>query len=599
MKPLGDVVQILNGYAFQSWKYCEEGIRVIRISDVQKWKMSDKDMKYYPTELEKEIEKVMLQENDLVMSLTWNVWRVAMLSKKDLPAALNQRVACIRPDEKRVLTRFLFHFFDQDSFEKDAMANATGGGQKNMSTNWLKNFQIPIPPLPVQEEIVRILDKFTSLEAELEAELEARKCQYEFYRNQLLAFDKDEIVWKTLGEVCERTKGIKITAWEMKQLDKWNGPIKIFAWWQTVAFVEYSDIPKEWINICPSIIVKSRWIIEFEYYDKPFSHKNEMRSYRTERKDVDIKFVYYYLKTKESYFQKIWSKMQMPQISISDTEKFLIPLPPLEQQEAIVYILDHFDQLANDLTAGLPAELHLRQQQYAYYRDILLNFSSELVSERERERALNKILQILKQKSFDSDVKRIIDILERMLEKVEWKTLGEIVNILDNQRKPIAKINRKAWIYPYYWANGIQDYIDEYIFDGIFLLLWEDGSVINKDWTPVLNRVSGKIWVNNHAHVLSEKSEIADLKYIYYYLQIYDVSKVVKGNIPKITQQELKSFLIPIPSLATQQRIVTLLDKFDTLVNDLTTGLPAELESRKKQYEHYRNQLLTFTPLKE
>lgn len=127
---------------------------------------------------------------------------------------------------------------------------------------------------------------------------------------------------------------------------------------------------------------------------------------------------------------------------MSDLEKIKIPLPPLEQQEAIVYILDHFDQLANDLTAGLPAELHLRQQQYAYYRDVLLNFSSELVSE--RERALNKILQILKQKPFDLDVKRIIDILERMLEKVEWKTLGEIVNILDNQRKPIAKINRKA-----------------------------------------------------------------------------------------------------------------------------------------------------------
>ena len=119
--------------------------------------------------------------------------------------------------------------------------------------------------------------------------------------------------------------------------------------------------------------------------------------------------------------------MQMPQISISDTEKFLIPLPPLEQQEAIVYILDHFDQLANDLTAGLPAELHLRQQQYAYYRDMLLNFSSELVSE--RERALNKILQILKQKLFDSDVKKIIDILERMLEKVEWKTLGEVITL--------------------------------------------------------------------------------------------------------------------------------------------------------------------------
>lgn len=112
---------------------------------------------------------------------------------------------------------------------------------------------------------------------------------------------------------------------------------------------------------------------------------------------------------------------------MSDLEKIKIPLPPLEQQEAIVYILDHFDQLANDLTAGLPAELHLRQQQYAYYRDMLLNFSSELVSERERERALNKILQILKQKPFESDVKRIIDILERMIEKVEWKTLGEVL----------------------------------------------------------------------------------------------------------------------------------------------------------------------------
>ena|GEM_PF-4728392 len=90
--------------------------------------------------------------------------------------------------------------------------------------------------------------------------------------------------------------------------------------------------------------------------------------------------------------------------------------------------------MANDLTAGLPAELHLRQQQYAYYRDMLLNFSSELVSERERE--LNKILQILKQKPFDPDVKRIIDILERMLEKVEWKTLGEVIISLKTGLNP-------------------------------------------------------------------------------------------------------------------------------------------------------------------
>lgn len=192
-----------------------------------------------------------------------------------------------------------------------------------------------------------------------------------------------------------------------------------------------------------------------------------------------------------------------------------------------------------------------------------------------------------------------------MLEKVEWKKLEELVNILDNLRKPISKVKRQTGIYPYYWANWIQDYINDYIFDWTFILLGEDGSVINNDWSPVLNWVNGKIWVNNHAHILSKKSDQVLLRYIYFALSVFDVSKVVKWNIPKITQQDLKNFLIPIPyknwkpNLEKQQEIVAILDKFDTLVNDLSTGLPAELEARRKQYEYYRNQLLTFTPLKE
>jgi type I restriction enzyme S subunit len=186
-KELGEIAQILNGYAFQSSKYTEKGIRVIRISDVQKGKMSDKDLKFYPLETKEEIERYLLKNNDLVMSLTGNVGRVAMLSESDLPAGLNQRVACIRSKSNDLLTRFLFHFFDQDSFETEAMANATGGGQKNLSTTWLSKFKIPLPPLAVQQEIVRILDSFTELKAELEAELEARKKQYEFYRDELLS----------------------------------------------------------------------------------------------------------------------------------------------------------------------------------------------------------------------------------------------------------------------------------------------------------------------------------------------------------------------------------------------------------------------------
>lgn len=173
---------------------------------------------------------------------------------------------------------------------------------------------------------------------------------------------------------------------------------------------------------------------------------------------------------------------------------------------------------------------------------------------------------------------------------VEFLSLSEVVNILDNQRKPISKSNRHSGEYPYYWANGIQDYVDDYIFDGIFLLLGEDGSVINKDWTPILNWATWKIWVNNHAHVLSEKSEEALLRYVFFALSVLDVTKVVKGNIPKITQTDLKNFQIPIPPLPVQQEIVRILDTF----TELEAELEADLEARRSQYEYYRDQLLTF-----
>lgn len=102
---------------------------------------------------------------------------------------------------------------------------------------------------------------------------------------------------------------------------------------------------------------------------------------------------------------------------------------------------------------------------------------------------------------------------------VKYKELGNIVNILDNQRKPVSKDKRIQGDIPYFGANGIQDWVNDYIFDGTFLLVGEDGSVINKDNTPVLNWATGKIWVNNHAHILSEKKEEAVLRYIFFHYQ--------------------------------------------------------------------------------
>lgn len=177
---------------------------------------------------------------------------------------------------------------------------------------------------------------------------------------------------------------------------------------------------------------------------------------------------------------------------------------------------------------------------------------------------------------------------------VEFVKLGDVCDILDSKRKPVAKGRRIKGEYPYYGANGIQDYIDGYIFDGTYLLLGEDGSVINKDNSPVLNWATGKIWVNNHAHVLAERNDIALLRYLYYVLQTCDVSSIVRGMPPKLNQENLRNIEIPLPPIDVQTEIVRILDKFTSLEAELEAELKAELDCRKRQYEYYRDKLLSF-----
>ncbi len=251
-------------------------------------------------------------------------------------------------------------------------------------------------------------------------------------------------------------------------------------------------------------------------------------------------------------------------ISKEKLKKIKIPVPPIAVQQEIVKVLDTFSELTAELTAELAAELAARKKQYAYYKHKLLSFEN------------------------------LIDLSPN---GVEYKELSELCDIMDSYRKPITKEKRISGIYPYYGANGIQDYIDSYIFDGTYILMGEDGSVINKDNTPVLNWATGKIWVNNHAHVLKEKSDML-LRFLYYYLQTIDISAIVRGTPPKITQQDLKILKIPVPPLEVQEYIVNILDKFDSLVNDIMVGLPAEIAARQKQYAYYRDKLLTFASLK-
>lgn len=383
------------------------------------------------------------------------------------------------------------------------------------------------------------------------------------------------VEWKALGKALARTKGTKITAGQMKELHKEDAPLKIFAGGKTIAFVDFEDIPEKDINREPSIIVKSRGFIEFDYYDKPFSHKNEMWSYHSKDENINIKFVYYFLKINESYFQNLGSKMQMPQIATPDTDKFKIPIPPLEIQAEIVRILDTFTAL----TAELTAELTDRKKQYNYYRDRLLTFEEG---------------------------------------EVEWKPLGEIGEFIRGKRFTKAdyvddgiQAIHYGEIYTHYGVSASHTLSQVRAEMAAALRYAIPGDVVMAGVGETVEDVGKAVaWIGSEKVAIHDDSyafrHSINPKFVSYVMQtttfINEKTKhVSSGKVKRLLINGIEKVRIPIPypndpkkSVAEQARIVAILDKFDTLTHSISEGLPREIALRQKQYEYYRDLLLTF-----
>ena len=184
---LKEVADILNGYAFKSQKYVESGIRIIRIANVQDGYISDEKPCFYPESTLDTIGKYMLQSRDLLISLTGNVGRVGILTDDFLPAALNQRVGCIRIKPNVVfIKKYLYYYFLRDQFVRDCIKASKGVAQLNLSTKWLEKYPIPLPPLVEQERIVsKIEELFSQLDAGVET-LKKTKAQLTVYRQAVL-----------------------------------------------------------------------------------------------------------------------------------------------------------------------------------------------------------------------------------------------------------------------------------------------------------------------------------------------------------------------------------------------------------------------------
>ena len=162
---LGAVAKVLNGYAFKSEEYVDSGIRVIRITNVQKGRIQDDDPKFIDIHRSDEFARFMLADSDILISLTGNVGRVGVIEESILPAALNQRVGALKIESENVDPEYLFHVLNSDNFEQDAIKNSKGIAQLNLSSKWVEKYEIPLPPLFEQKRIAGILDAADALRA--------------------------------------------------------------------------------------------------------------------------------------------------------------------------------------------------------------------------------------------------------------------------------------------------------------------------------------------------------------------------------------------------------------------------------------------------
>ena len=506
-------------------------------------------------------------------------------------------VVTVKTDEKLYLNSFCFffrfddlsimlpdfakHLFRSSDLRYQIGKTASGVTRFNVSKKLMEKVTIPLPSLEVQSEIVRILDNFT--------ELTARQKQYNYYRNKLLTFNGADIPIVQLRTVVKKSCSGSTPAkgnsdyyengtipWIRTQDVRFNEITEVDSYITEKAVAETAVkwIPENCVIVAISGATAGRCAIN---KIKATTNQHCLNLEIDESKAL-YRYIYYciYNKYDELISRKQGARGDLNSSLVLSLE---IPVPALDVQKRLVYVLDNFDAICSDLKIGLPAEIEARQNQYEFYRDALLTYAATgktVLTDRQTDK-LNGLI-VLCQYVFGA----------------VYVSLNMISENHDSKRKPITSGNREAGEYPYYGASGIVDYVNGYIFDGDYLLVSEDGNNLVARSTPIAFSISGKNWVNNHAHVLKFDC-YTTRRYVEFYLNSIDLSQFISGGAqPKLNQKNLNTIPIPLPAIKEQEHIVGILDRFDALCNDISFGLPAEIEARTKQYEYYRDKLLSF-----
>ena len=481
---------------------------------------------------------------------------------------------------------------------------------------------------------MRILDNFTKYGTELEKELQARYDQYNYYRDMLLSeeylnkisekFTENQFIeWKMLGELFEFKNGLnkgknffgkgtpiinymdvykrnKIYSDDLRGLvETTEDEQKRYSIKRGDVFFTRTSETKEEIGKTSVLLddVEKGVFSGFVLRARPITELllPEYCAYCFETYEFRKNVIRYSTYTTRALTNGT---------TLSNLE---IPVPPIEIQNKIVKILDRFQELLSDTKGLLPLEIEQRRKQYEYYREKLLTFGKEegyALSTAQHSTAQQEItsnfFELLKEAAKIAD----IDVSD----KVEWKTLGEIsvgnltygsgasaieydgevryVRITDIDTNGNLKEEKFS-------PSEIEE---KYFLNYGDILFARSGATVGKNY---IHQSGEKSVYAGYLIRLIVNQKLALPKYIYYYINSTEYFKFVEntksnGSQPNINAKQYSDFKIPLPPLPVQEYIVSILDKFDALVNDLSQGLPKEIELRQKQYEHYREKLLNF-----
>lgn len=511
----------------------------------------------------------------------------------------------ILPDETRVNNRFVYHFVKMN--QKYLMDFQHGAGIPALKSDKLSKLLIPIPPLKIQEKIAQILDKMTEYVTELTSELTSRKKQYSFYRDKLLSFEDEvyQVEWKMLGELFVFKNGLN----KGKEFFGSGTPI-----------VNYTDVYKN--KKISSDILKGKVRVSTEEIERYGIQKGDVFFTRTSETQDEIGKTSVLLdEVKDGVFSgfvlraRPITKLLLPEYCAycfesttfrrdivrystyttraltngSTLSKLKIPVPSLEIQSRIVQVLDNFDTVCNDLNIGLPKEIELRQKQYEYFREKLLTFVAEG--------------EYTESRVEEWDNSAIIKLLQWVFGPIRVK-LGAVAEY-SQKRISVTDLAPETYV-------GVDNLLQDRKGKTVATFLPDQGSVTTYNQGDILigniRPYLKKIWFSNQVggtsgDVLTIQNSITpcmENKYLYYILSddrffYYDVQYSKGSKMPRGDKQAIMQYKFILPPLSKQERIVSILDNFNTLTNSLSEGLPKEIELRQKQYEYWREQLLNFT----